>query len=1045
MASGKRHYVVNSPIYGYSQTERKKKFAEHFHGSRTTHYNQGRTARFQETANWQRSIGFFENLSRNDQLLEHPDHGSLPVDPVRALSGQLWTVKGTNDSTELLYMSGSMSSKNSAEIAAHQQSPFQAVFADTITKTGDGIFSDAHETQMLNWRDSKNDSKITSGLFPVWQENMKLLPSPVAMRQYYTVLTGVTEEDMAQMDEISEADRSWAEKMKTVMVGSQYAVEGSKYFWSLMRHYIAENTRATKLSGRTTYEDHAHYTNAPFNSMETRVISSATAGSQVRCTSEYNFYSHLYERFSVHCPELMLPSMLLQQASEAVGGDVDVIRMANDNLTLGATLSAPLAASITTTKLFDSARETATGLAKAGQGNMSLSSTYWNEFGSTLARVARQAYGARTGHPTLEELAQSSQARHTLTNILDIMPGAAQVASVLKNAAFSGDYGSLITDSENKRENYPMHAEISFTADHFAQFSDTINEAGLMPDLIDALIAAEEGDTLIKYIAPELRPAQGVVEPVFEAKQGMKLSPTPAEDFAITQTTSIRPYRRTAFDVEKWLYNMLNNKQDTSSMVGRVHLHANALSGEGMTNSLEKQLKSIVALGKIKDLVSNNVRKYSQVLKGEPAYAEAVLYQVKKSRVDRTANMQAERGSEDRTFIQNFWFANSSDITNINFIDTQVHYGATYVYEIYAYNFVIGTKYDLGNSSLKISSDFASAAELNGAIRAQDPRLKTVSWGATTYSQAVWYTPSLKIYRTRLHSEDVLMFDTMPIVPEVQFIPYKGISHQFLMTFNGSVGRRQMPTVKINSDYAAYGPPNPVTGRGTMTETQVVDEQRRFQKHELMPGEDLVYESDDRPEYFEVYRTTTPPYSYADFDGKLTYRVHAKIPSDAETYPRSIMNPKYADSATMKEVVVPNKKYYYTVRQIDVHGNFSNPTPVYCVEMVDQQGMIYPVIEEYRFKDPIPKRNKKYFNKYIKIAPSPQQILINTKNIRSAYDASNGNVQLGVADTNIWGKKYKVRITSTTTGKSADLNINFNQKHNKTITEMEGRPEDDPD
>ena len=56
----------------------------------------------------------------------------------------------------------------------------------------------------------------------------------------------------------------------------------------------------------------------------------------------------------------------------------------------------------------------------------------------------------------------------------------------------------------------------------------------------------------------------------------------------------------------------------------------------------------------------------------------------------------------------------------------------------------------------------------------------------------------------------------------------------------------------------------------------------------------------------------------------------------------------------------------------------------------------------------------------------------------SAFDAVNGNVQLGVADTNVWGKKYKARITSTTTGKAADLNIQFNQKHERTADEIEG-------
>jgi hypothetical protein len=140
----------------------------------------------------------------------------------------------------------------------------------------------------------------------------------------------------------------------------------------------------------------------------------------------------------------------------------------------------------------------------------------------------------------------------------------------------------------------------------------------------------------------------------------------------------------------------------------------------------------------------------------------------------------------------------------------------------------------------------------------------------------------------------------------------------------------------------------------------------------------------------------------------------------------------------MVDIIAPNRKYYYMMRQVDVHGNFSNPTPVFEVEMVDQQGTIYPLIKEYRFKDPVPKTNKKYFNKYIKIAPTVQQVLINNTKIESAFDAANGAVQLGAADINIWGKKYKVRITSNTTGKSADLNVQFNQKHKKTATETEG-------
>ena len=106
--------------------------------------------------------------------------------------------------------------------------------------------------------------------------------------------------------------------------------------------------------------------------------------------------------------------------------------------------------------------------------------------------------------------------------------------------------------------------------------------------------------------------------------------------------------------------------------------------------------------------------------------------------------------------------------------------------------------------------------------------------------------------------------------------------------------------------------------------------------------------------------------------------------------------------------------------------------------MVDEKGTVFPIIKEYHFKDLVPRTNKKYFNKYIKIAPTVSQILINQEGMSSAFDATNGAVQLGVADVNLWSKEYKMRITSTTTGKAADLNIKFNQKHNKTITEQEG-------
>jgi hypothetical protein len=1026
MASGKKQYLISSAAYGITFTERAGKFDAAATRMRNSKRPISNTAKSQappgaildHPTRQKETLQFFKNLSRSDKFLLDPELGegnSIPVDPIRALSNRLWSAvgRGTNASTQ--FLSGAMTLE--ADDSAYKTQPFDIVFSNEVAKTGDGIIPDSIENKMTKWRDSKNADVITSGLFPVYQENIKLIPVESAFNQYYLALTGLTPEEITKADELAE-DPKFGEQMKAAKRGSIYQREGSVYIWNLMRYHISRTSR-TVAGSNTAYEDYSTYVNVPFNKTEARIMSFDGTAAHAYAASEYNFYSMLYEKFSKHCPELLLPNMLLQAASETQLGDPETIKIANDNITLGGAIKPSTAGNVIGRK-----KKRDADAAEA----MTISSAYWNEFGAILARVATAAQASNSAAGTspadIDALADSQAARQTLGRILQASPAAAFAASKMSNLVFSGDYGPLIADRNGNRENYPMYAEVSFTADHFAQFSDHIESAGLMPDLIDSLIASDEGgDRLTQDIPKNKKPVVSTRKPVFEAKPAMTIKQRQDGGVTLGQQQVIRPLNRKVFDVETWLYKIMNNLQDTQKMTGRLHAHASVIAGDGMTNSLEKQIKTIIALGKIKDMVSDYVRKYSQVLNGDKAYAETVVYEVKKSRIDGTNR----RGK----FIQNFWFANASDITNINFIDTQVQYGNEYVYEIYAHTLVIGTKYDIGNKSLDMSPLVKSSDILGNMLKANSQDLKTMTFSDAPYSQAVWYTPTLKIVRTRIHDETIMMFDSAPIVPEVEFVPYKGISHKLLCVFKGSVGRMQLPTIFINSDRTAYGPTK------AMSEQQAIEFQQKYQMNELLPGENLLYESDDRPEYFEVYRTTKAPYSYSDFDGKLYAKVSTKIPSEKEATPWLV--PKFGDSATMVDIIMPNTKYYYTVRQVDVHHNFSNPTPVFEVEMVDQQGTIYPIIKEYIFKDPVPKTNKKYFNKYIKIAPTVQQVLINSDNtMQTAFDAANGAVQLGAADVNIWGKKYKVRITSTTTGKSADLNVEFNQKHKKTATEAEG-------
>ena len=1023
MASGKKQYVISTTAYGINFRERNKKFKAHYDKMKGRDPNKqkqsARGATLDSASRQKETMEFFKSLQRSDKYLEDPslgEDGLAPIDPIRTLTNRIWSVRGRDPDTKLTFLSGAMSLN--AEGSVYHSLPFDIVFSKEVAKTGDGIFPDAVENRMIKWRDQKNGNTVKSGLFPVYQQNIKLLPVESTFNQLYLTLTGLDPEQIAKADELAQ-DPKFTEKMKAMQVGAQFQKEGSIYAWNLMRNYIGKTAKTVRAS-TTAYEDYSSYVNVPFNMLESRIMSFDGTCDYAHCKSEYNFYSMMYEKFSKHAPELLLPCMLLQSATETQLGDPEVLKIANDNITLGGAIRAATAGNVVGKK-----KKRDADAAEA----MTISSLYWHEFGSILSRVANAAAkgnGATSKLPqNIDALADSESTRQVMARILQKNPAAAYAAGRMKNLVFSGDYQKLIADTDLHRENYPMYADISFTADHFAMFSDFIDYAGLMPDLIDALIASEPGNApLLQAVPSRKRPELAVGKPIFEAQPKMHVKHRVDEGIKLVQKQNIRPMRRNVFDVETWLYKMLNDQQDTQKMTGRIHAHASVIAGDGMVNTLEKQLKTIIALGKIKNLVTDYVRSYEQILKGETAYSETLVYQVRKS--------VKKNGSRTSTFVQNFWFSNSTDITNINFMDTQVHYGQEYVYEVFAYTLVVGTRYDIGNKSLNLSPLIKSTDKLENMLKANDQSLKTMTFKDAPYSQAVWYTPALKVVKTRIHAETIMMFDTAPIVPEVEFVPYKGIAHKLLCVFKGSVGRNQLPTLFINSDRNAYGP------NFNLTEQQQVALQRKYQKNEILPGENLLYESDDRPEFFEVYRLTKAPYGYGDFDGQLYARVNTRIPSEKDTFPASEILPKYADSASMVDIIAPNTKYYYMVRQVDVHGNFSNPSPVFEVEMVKQKEVIYPIIKEYIFKDPIPRTNKKYFNKYIKIAPTVQQVLINNTEVESAFDAADGAIQLGAADINIWGKKYKVRITSTTTGKSADLNIQFNQKHKKTLTEKEG-------
>jgi hypothetical protein len=186
----------------------------------------------------------------------------------------------------------------------------------------------------------------------------------------------------------------------------------------------------------------------------------------------------------------------------------------------------------------------------------------------------------------------------------------------------------------------------------------------------------------------------------------------------------------------------------------------------------------------------------------------------------------------------------------------------------------------------------------------------------------------------------------------------------------------------------------------------------------------IRFASDDAAGRFEIYRTDVPPKSYEDFRTSLY----------------AIVGAVDVASASMKSKVETNKKYYYTFRAIDQHDNRSNPSPVYQVEIVENNGMMFFLSSVYEFPTMEDKTtHARTFQRFLKINPNMIQSLVNIEETfpdayiddASAYSAPGDRVILGKAGQDVWEKNFKLRVTSKHTGRKFDINLTCKTQYNK--------------
>jgi len=371
-------------------------------------------------------------------------------------------------------------------------------------------------------------------------------------------------------------------------------------------------------------------------------------------------------------------------------------------------------------------------------------------------------------------------------------------------------------------------------------------------------------------------------------------------------------------------------------------------------------------------------RTYKEILNGQKAYNETLFYKIEKWSVNDQ--------NDPQDLLQNFYVPNTAEFDKYDFFDTQIKYGKKYIYRIYAYTLVFGNEY-----------------------RYEFNKLGTPETGTNA---CLFMRSSEKIIEIPYFQKLITVADRPPISPDIDVVPYYGVKNKLLFLLKGNVGNYNLQPVPI-----------------------LEEDEEKFDAIRSMlgvaPNDKINFFSDDPNITFEVFRLETKPKTYRDFaNGKRTQITSGGFESDPC---------KSAAAASFVDDIQPNKKYYYTFRAIDPHGNISNPSIVYELE-ISYDGaspfLVQNIIDFKPEKNP-PQQISRKFKKYLRIRPAFSQTRLNLKksqlidesgNVVSPLTKASQNtnwIRLGTDDETLWGKTFKIRVVSRKSGRELDLNITF--------------------
>lgn len=323
---------------------------------------------------------------------------------------------------------------------------------------------------------------------------------------------------------------------------------------------------------------------------------------------------------------------------------------------------------------------------------------------------------------------------------------------------------------------------------------------------------------------------------------------------------------------------------------------------------------------------------------------------------------QIEKYNNRNTINNTVTIARNATNSEISFYDTQLAYEKNYNYKIYSINLINSYKYYYTNVS---RSGFQNT--ITGTINLMN---------------------SCFVYKNLIIDKNFEIFDNPPTPVDVNIVPLINSPNSMLFLLNTqSTTLLEEPKIINQQEQAIFN---------------------KIRKKQNSNSKKIFFETVDDLKAVQIFRLSTPPKNYKSFSNNL-YKV---LPLQKQS------------SNSFVDSIQQNTKYYYTFRSVDVHNNISNPTEVFEVQIINNDGAVYPIVKTYEMHEEIENFTfSKTFKKYLSINPSV---------LFTEFNVDGENIKIGSSDS-LWGQRYKLRIKSKKSGKMFDINISFNKKTNNLI------------